>query len=334
MRPDAGLKDDAMFGPESFAWIVAGAAAAMAAPPPQVIAPGVELIRGAILPERGPDGNTVIFDAPQGLIVVDTGRHAWHSKAILAFANSRNRPIAAIVNTHWHLDHTSGNGRLKATHPAATVYSTNAVERVLAEGGFLARNLEYSKATLADPKVSDTQKEEIRIFHATMAESQVLRPEVVVTDSGERAIAGRPLDFRVTDGAVTDADIWLYDSRSAVAVLGDLVTFPSPFFETACPTAWRKSLDDVWATPFRIAVPGHGKPMDRAQFDAYRGAFNRYMDCVEGTAEAAQCATTWAAGIDRLIGADDKARKEALAYAEYYVGLLREHGGKSADCRR
>lgn len=52
MRPDAGLKDDGMFGPVSFAWISAGAAAAMAAPPPQVIAPGVELIRGVGADEK------------------------------------------------------------------------------------------------------------------------------------------------------------------------------------------------------------------------------------------------------------------------------------------
>lgn len=321
-----------MFGLELFAWI-AVSAAVMAAPAPQEIAPGVILIRGAMLPERGPDGNTVIFEASEGFVVVDTGRHAWHSDAILAIAKARKRPIAGIVNTHWHLDHTSGNGRLKSAHPEALVHSTNAVERVLAKGGFLARNLESSKPLLDDPKLSDTRKEEVRIFIATMAESQVLLPDVIVADSGERAIGGRDLDFRVADGAVTDADIWLYDSQSAVAVLGDLVTFPSPFFETACPTAWRKSLDAVWATPFKIAIPGHGEPMDRAQFDTYRGAFNRYMNCVEGSAEAGQCAATWADGVDRLLGDDGKAREEALAYANYYVGLLREHGGKSADCR-
>lgn len=321
-----------MLGPESFAWIVAGAAA-LAAPPPQEIAPGVALIRGAMLPERGPDGNTVIFGASEGLVVVDTGRHAWHSDAILAYAKSRNRPIAAIVNTHWHLDHASGNGRVKATHPAASVYATDAVDRVLADGGFLARNLASAMGSLDDPKLSDTRKEEVRIFMATMAESEMLRPDLVVSASGARPIAGRTLEFRVTDGAVTDADIWLYDRASGVAVLGDLVTFPAPFFETACPTAWRKSLDAVWDTPFRIAIPGHGEPMDRAQFDAYRGAFNRYMNCVEGAAAAGQCATIWADGIDRFLGADEQARSEAVGYAEYYVGLLREHGGKSADCR-
>src|SRR5262245_55571645 len=200
------------------------------APPPQEIAAGVELLRGAILPERGPDGNTIVFDAPDGLVVVDTGRHAWHSDAIIGYAKSRGRPVAAIVNTHWHLDHTSGNGRVKAAFPKAPVVATNAVDRALAPGGFLARSFESSRPMLEDPKLSPIQKEEVQIFLDTMAASASLRPDVVVTASGERAVAGRPLDLRVTDGAVTDADLWIYDRMSGVAAIGDLVTFPAPFF--------------------------------------------------------------------------------------------------------
>lgn len=308
------------------------AAPPVATPPPEAIAPGVELLRGAILPERGPDGNSIIFDAPDGLVVVDTGRHAWHSDAILAYAKSRGRPVAAIVNTHWHLDHTSGNGRVKATFPKAPVVATNAVDRALAPGGFLARSLESSRPMLDDPKFSPIQKEEVQIFLDTMASSDGLRPDVVVTASGERALAGRALDLHVTDGAVTDADLWIYDPASGVAAIGDLVTFPAPFFETACPAAWRRALDEVWAAPFTTAIPGHGDPMSRAQFDAWRGAFNGFMDCVQGTAEAGQCAATWADGIAPFNGADEKARKMSLAYAEYYVGFLREGGGKSKDC--
>jgi glyoxylase-like metal-dependent hydrolase (beta-lactamase superfamily II) len=324
-----------MDGWASWMLVLAQAAAAtpVAAPPPEEIARGVTLLRGAMLPERGPDGNTVIFDAPDGFVVVDTGRHEWHSDAILAFARARNRPVAAIVNTHWHLDHTSGNGRVRAAHPAAKVYATSAVDRVLAEGGFLARNLESSKAMLDDPKLGAVQKEEVRIFMATMDEREVLRPDVVVSRDGGQALAGRSLDLRLTAGAVTDADIWIYDRESAVAVVGDLVTFPAPFFETACPAAWRKSLDDVWAQPFRTAIPGHGEPMTRAQFDAWRGAFNRFMDCVEGAAGARQCAVTWADGIEAFNAGDARAREAALAYAEYYAGMLRKNGGRSPDCR-
>jgi glyoxylase-like metal-dependent hydrolase (beta-lactamase superfamily II) len=321
-----------MSGAAWLALALAQAAAAVEPPPPETIGPGITLLRGAILPERGPDGNTVVFDAPEGLVIVDTGRHAWHSDAILAFAKARGRPIAAIVNTHWHLDHSSGNGRLKAAYPQAAVFATDAVDRVLGDGGFLVRNLESSKAMLDDPKLSDVQKEEVRIFRATMGERDVLRPDVVVDGSGARTIAGLPLDVRVTHGAVTDADIWMYDAASRVAVVGDLVTFPAPFFETACPAAWRASLDDVWAVPFEKAVPGHGEPMSRAQFDAWRGAFNRFVDCAAGVAEPGQCAAGWAEGIAAFTAGDEKASKAALAYAEYYVGFLRQGGGKSPDC--
>jgi glyoxylase-like metal-dependent hydrolase (beta-lactamase superfamily II) len=306
---------------------------AVVSPPPEEIAPGIALLRGVMLPERGPDGNTVVFDAPAGLVVVDTGRHAWHSDAILAYAKSRNRPVAAIVNTHWHLDHSSGNGRIKAAYPGARVYATDAVERALAPGGFLARNRESARPMLEDPKLSETRKEEVRIFLATMDEQDILRPDVVVDRSGAASLAGRSLDLALTNGAVTDADIWIYDAESGVAVLGDLVTFPAPFFETACPAAWRSSLDEVWDVPFRVAIPGHGEPMSREQFDAYRRAFNGYMDCVEGTSEPAACAVAWVNGIAAFTAGDAAARKMSLDYAEYYVGMLRANGGKSADCR-
>ena len=72
-------------------------------------APAFHLIPGAVPPDKGPDGNSIILDAPDGLIVVDTGRHPEHSAKILSYARERGRPIAAIVNTHWHLDHTTGN---------------------------------------------------------------------------------------------------------------------------------------------------------------------------------------------------------------------------------
>jgi glyoxylase-like metal-dependent hydrolase (beta-lactamase superfamily II) len=320
-------------------WILASTQAATAAvpppaaPPPEDVAAGVVLLRGGMLPGRGPDGNTVIFDAPEGLVVVDTGRHDWHSDAILALARERQRPVVAIVNTHWHLDHTSGNGRLKAAYPAARVLTTNAVHRALAEGGFLVRNLESAKPMLDDPAISDIQKEEVRIFVATMQERDMLRPDVVIDGDGPRTIAGRPFEVRVTKGAVTDADLWLYDAASGIAVIGDLVTLPAPFFETACPARWREALDAVRAVPFTRAIPGHGEPMTRDEFEAWRASFNAFLDCSASSAEPGQCATAWADGVGRFLGADEGARKAARAYAEYYVGLLRENGGKSADCR-
>ena len=302
------------------------------APEPAVeVAPGIHLIRGAVVPGRGPDGNTILIDAPDGLIVVDTGRHRYHSDAILAFARERNRPIATIVNTHWHLDHSSGNVRLKAAYPKARVYTTTAIDRALAPGGFLARNIETTRKTVAS-QADPIRKEEMQIFITTMELRDHLRPDVPLTTSAKMPLAGRPLDVRVTDKAVSDADVWLYDEAARVAVIGDVITMPVPYFETACPTRWRATFDEIWATPFETAIPGHGRPMTRAQFDVYRQSFGAFVDCARSEAPAAQCGTAWAAGIGSLLG-DDPARRQAVATGiEYYVGYLRQNGGKAPDC--
>ena len=307
------------------------APALIPAEPSVQIAPGISLIRPAPMPGRGPDGNTVIFDAPDGLIVVDTGRHTTQTDAILAFARDRRRPVAAIINTHWHLDHSSGNGRVKAAFPKARVYTTNAIDKVLASGGFLARNLEATRKMVA-ATTDPVRREEMQIFIDTMAASDGLQPDVPLTRSGPVMIAGRSIDARVTDRAVSDADVWLFDAASKVAVIGDLITVPVPYFETACPDRWKASLDEVWATPFETAIPGHGAPMTRAQFDVYRQSFGAFVSCVKSESAPAQCASGWAEGVGTLIGNDPARRRAVAANAEYYVGYLRSNGGKAPDC--
>jgi glyoxylase-like metal-dependent hydrolase (beta-lactamase superfamily II) len=306
-------------------------APAPTAPPPREIAAGTFLLPGAILPDRGPDGNTVVLAAPDGLIVVDTGRHAWHSDGILAFAAAQKRPVVAIVNTHWHLDHSSGNVRLKAAYPGAKVYTTRAVDAAIAPGGFLARNVEAAKAKPPADTTPALQREERQIFLTTMETAQSLRADVPIDRSGEQTIAGRTLSLRVTDGAVSAADLWIYDDATKVAILGDLVTLPAPFFETACPARWAQALDEVWATAFTQAIPGHGEPMSRAQFDRYRKAFEAFRACACGSAEAAVCAAAWTSDVGALL-AGDADRTQATRYTTYYVDFLRKNGGASPDC--
>ena len=319
--------------PLLIALALAQAAPSQPAPPTaQELAKDTYLLPGAMLPERGPDGNTVMVVGPSGLIAIDTGRHPWHSDGILAFAQGKRLPVAAIVNTHWHLDHSSGNRRVKAAHPKAKVYTTPAVERALAPGGFLVRNLAAARERPPDPKSSATRQEETALFVATMENADGLRPDVRVEQSGPLTLAGRRFSARVAADAVTDADLWLYDEQSRVAVIGDLVTLPAPFFETACPRRWQDALDEVWATPFNLAVPGHGAPMSREEFNAYRRAFGVFRACVGSDATATACAAGWTKDVGPLLGTDAD-RRQASDYAAYYVDFLRKNGGASPDCR-
>ena len=68
-------------------------------------------------------------------------------------------------------------------------------------------------------------------------------------------------------------------------------------------------------------------------FGAYRDAFSAFIACVNSDAAPAECTRVWADGAARFFGDDRQQLQTASQYAEYYVGLLRENGGRSRDCR-
>ena len=175
-----------------------------AAPAAQQVVPGVWLIPGGTRPDRQPDGNSVILDAPAGLIVVDTGRHAWHREAILSLARARDRKIVAIVNTHWHLDHASGNPDLRAEYPDLRVYASNAIDGALA--GFFPASAKDSAAYLDDPQVPPDTRDDIRGDLLTMENGAALKPDVVISASGTVTLGGRVLRINLAPDAVTAGD--------------------------------------------------------------------------------------------------------------------------------
>jgi glyoxylase-like metal-dependent hydrolase (beta-lactamase superfamily II) len=310
--------------------IAAAVAGPVDAPVPQAIAPGVWMIPGGIRPDRQPDGNTVVFEAPEGLVVVDTGRHEWHRAAILRLARERERPVVAIVNTHWHLDHVSGNPELRAAYPGLRVHASDAIDGALE--GFLAESAKDAEAYLADPQVPEATREDIRADLRTVENGAALRPDVVVERSGTAMLGGREFAVHLAPDAVTAADVWLYDEASRIAVLGDLVTLPAPFLDTACPDGWRAALRTVAGVPFELAIPGHGRPMSRDDVARYRRALDGFVECARSTAPARDCASRWTEAVEPLFADPAEDEPRALRLAEYYVDLLRADGGNSRHC--
>ena len=301
------------------------------APEIRLVVKDIWLLRGSFPPKREPDGNTVIFRAPEGLIVLDTGRHPWHQEAILQFARTLPAPIVAIVNSHWHLDHTSGNARILRDYPAARVIASRAIESAL--GGFLTKSAADTRAYLASGKADPATAEDLRGDLAVIEDPASLRPDTPIESSQRMLIAGRALDVRLAPDAATAGDVWLYDRKARVAAVGDLVTLPAPFLDTACPAGWRRALDEIWATPFQIALPGHGPPLSREAFAAWRTAFDALMDCSASPKPKETCAAAWVEGVRPLLDPGKLALDRATGMTEDYVELLRANGGKSPFCR-
>lgn len=285
---------------------------------------GFALVPGTFEAGRQPDGNSVVIDAPGGAIVVDTGRHRRHAQAVLDAARQTGKPVAAIVNTHWHLDHVSGNPVLKSAFPAASVYASGAIDEALT--GFLARSAAEARKALASGKLDPVTVEEVEGDLATFEHGDRLRPDVRIEETGPLSLARRRMEIRLAADAATQGDVWLYDPATRVAIVGDLVTLPAPFLDTACPTGWLAALKAVAATPFTTLVPGHGPVMDRPMFDRYRAGFAALVDCATSTRPATACADAWSVAATQIDPTIDPARARRMA--AYYVGdVLRAAGG-------
>src|SRR5277367_5615632 len=282
-----------------------------------LIAPGTYLIEGEVTPNRQPDSNSIVIVAPQGLIVFDTGRHPQHAQQVLEFARAQNQPIAAIINSHWHLDHVGGNPRLRAAFPDIRVYASSAIEA--ARRGFLAEYRAQLVTQLAsaakDPKAQEPLRAEMALIDAGAA----LDPTDVIARSAPLAIAGRVLQVHLESHAVTAGDVWVLDPATGVLLAGDLVTLPAPFFESACPARWRNSLAHLAKARFDWLVPGHGSPMNRAQFSAYRKAFSHLLECAAGDAKKADCIDGWLSDAAPLI------LPKEMSYARTLIGYYLEN---------
>ncbi|HVI57942.1 MAG TPA: MBL fold metallo-hydrolase [Luteimonas sp.] len=285
-----------------------------------VVARDTVLFRGGFAAGHQPDGNSTMIAAPAGWIVFDTGRHRAHVRRLLDHARASGHPVATIINSHWHLDHASGNRILRDAFPEAPVLASGGAEAALA--GFLADSRRQSASLVAQGRIAEPMLSDVRGDMATIDDGAALLPTEVVERSGPRTIAGRAMHVGLAAHAVSEGDVWLFDPATRVLLAGDLVTLPAPLFDTACPQRWREALATLDAMDFAVLVPGHGAPMDHAGFARYRRGFDRLLACAASDADADACARGWLDDAGALVPRDEHALAGSLL-AYYVPNVLR-----------
>jgi glyoxylase-like metal-dependent hydrolase (beta-lactamase superfamily II) len=74
----------------------------------------IHRLRGNVSILEGSGGNIAVLTGADGKVFIDAGITASRPR-ILEAANALGRaPIRHLINTHWHFDHTDGNGWLNA----------------------------------------------------------------------------------------------------------------------------------------------------------------------------------------------------------------------------
>jgi cyclase len=90
-----------------------GASAPQAQSEPRIIA--VDRVKDNLYVLRGGGGHTVLFITTTGLVIVDTMNPGWGQTILETIKTLTDKPVTALINTHAHADHVSGNVVFPAT---------------------------------------------------------------------------------------------------------------------------------------------------------------------------------------------------------------------------
>ena len=231
-----------------------------------------------------PHGNTGVIVGRDGVLVVDSDFYPSRAAADIALIRTvTTASIRWLVNTHWHGDHTHGNGVYlkrfpnlailgarpnqrfialnQARYPKSVVAAGSAQRLTLARrDALLTRGsdsagrqfTEAERALLA--RVVAEEREQLDEF----ANVDVAPPTVLFDSTYTLNVGGRTVELRNRGRANSPADVTVYLPAERVLFTGDIVVHPVPYAFGSYPLAWASVLRELEALRVRAVVPGHG----------------------------------------------------------------------------
>ena len=200
------------------------------------------------------DVNVTVIGGERGLLVVDTHGSAGAAREVVDDVRRLGAgAVVGIVNTHWHFDHTFGNGTFRDTFGSVPIH---AHENAVAELEHRAERLKQRYVEQPDdPHAEDVVRTEVVLPDHTFSSARAL-------DLGDRAV-----ELVYPGRGHTSGDLVVRVPDADALLAGDLVEESAPpyFGDDSWPMDWPLSLDIVLGltTPASVVVPGHGTPVDR-----------------------------------------------------------------------
>ena len=154
-------------------------------------------------------GNTTFYLTDAGVVMVDT-KVAGQGQAILDQLRSvTDKPIAMIINTHTHFDHTGSNAEF------------GAVDRIVSHAN---AKTSLMKATCEPATNCDAFK----------GDNATYLPNVTFDDKRTLTVGSDQIDLYYFGAGHTDGDSWIVLPTLRVALTGDMFSHKGvPFIDTA-----------------------------------------------------------------------------------------------------
>jgi cyclase len=239
---------------------------------------GIWEIRHPDAPDGFPQGNTTVIAGDKAVLVIDSCLLPSSARQdIEQIRKWTRKPVAWLLNTHWHFDHTAGNAAYAAAFPGLQIvahaetkkmiesYNPGAIARYPGRQQRFQTMLQTGKdqdgKPLSDALRADLQKALAGLAPvvAEMKDLTQLVPNVVfdhtlLIDLGNREVQIRFLGRGNTAG---DTVVWL--PRERLLVAGDLLDHPVPYFFGGYPVDLVTTLRRISELDIQTLVPGHGE---------------------------------------------------------------------------
>jgi glyoxylase-like metal-dependent hydrolase (beta-lactamase superfamily II) len=201
------------------------------------------------------DANVTAIGGDRGLVVVDTHGSTARGRTILDDLSRLGAgAVAAVVNTHWHWDHSFGNAAFREQDPQVPIHAHEMAATWLAERG------EETKARFTQ----ETDPE----HHQEVADTEIVVPDRLFSSAAVLDLGDRAIELIHPGRGHTDGDLVVRVSDVDVLLGGDLIEESAhPWIGMdSWPMEWPLSLDIVLGvtTGSSVVVPGHGVVVDRS----------------------------------------------------------------------
>lgn len=228
------------------------------------------------------EGNVLVIEQSDGLVVVDAGGSPVAGRNVVAEIRKLSaKPVKWLVYTHYHGDHNLGAGALREAWPGLRIVSTAKTrENMTGPAMDYVKTYAASYSGLADTAAKQAANaalpEGLRAGWARAAKAgpgmvagytdmTVWPADATFADRFAIPDATAPVEVMFLGRGNTDGDAVVWAPRQRVLASGDLVVAPIPYAAHTYPGEWIATLRKLTAIDFAVLVPGHGAPMtDRA----------------------------------------------------------------------
>lgn len=221
------------------------------------------------------DVGTVLVGGEAGLVLVDPHGSTAAGRAVVQDVRRLGAgDVVAVVDTHWHFDHTFGVAAVLEAYGAVPVHAHEVALAELEAGAEGVRA--HHEASPDDPHCAEVLATEVVLPTHTFSSAAVL-------DLGDRV-----LELLHPGRGHTGGDLVVRVPDADVLLAGDLVEesgHPS-YGPDSWPLEWPRALDLVLGllTPATVVVPGHGAPVDRDFVQEQRAAIGVVAETVRDAA--------------------------------------------------